>query len=77
MMMGFGLFGAIFMLAFWGGLIALAVWVARELFGSRRRSDVGGVATPREILDMRYARGEISKEEYDLMLRDLTGPAAR
>ena len=29
--------------------------------------------TPLEILKARYARGEISREDYDQMLRDLEG----
>ena len=29
--------------------------------------------TPAEILKARYARGEISREEYDQMRRDLEG----
>jgi putative membrane protein len=29
--------------------------------------------TPREILEARYARGEISREEYEQMRRDLEG----
>ncbi len=76
-MMGFGFMGAFFMLIFWGGLIALAVWIARELFGERQSGESKGFATPREILARRYARGEISREEYDLMLKDITEPGTR
>jgi uncharacterized membrane protein len=47
------------------------------LFGGRRNRDPGGYATPRDILARRYARGDISKEEYDLMLRDITEPGTR
>jgi putative membrane protein len=68
--MGFGMFGLVLMILFWGGLIALAVWLVRLLFPSANRS----LASPsdrnlgaREILDRRFARGEISREEYDLM----------
>jgi putative membrane protein len=32
-----------------------------------------GGQTPLEILDARYARGEISREEYEQMRRDLSG----
>ena len=36
--------------------------------GSNARGD-----TPRDILDRRYASGEIGKEQYDSMRRSLTG----
>jgi putative membrane protein len=68
--MGLGVFGLVLMILFWGGLIALAVWLVRGLFPSANRPP----ASPseqnlgaREILDRRFARGEISREEYDLM----------
>ncbi|MCD6290385.1 MAG: SHOCT domain-containing protein [Anaerolineae bacterium] len=71
MMMGFGFVGGLFMLLFWGGLIALAVWTARELFGRRQQRMLSDPLDPREILAERYARGDISREEYELILRDL------
>ena len=36
-----------------------------------RRGDGG--ETPRQILERRYANGEIGKEQYDAMRRDLNG----
>jgi len=68
--MGSGLFGLILMLLFWGGLIALAVWLVRSLFpqGARSPGQPGyREMNAREILDRRFARGEIDREEYDLM----------
>ena len=74
MMMGFGMLGLVFMLLFWLGLILLAVWLARALFNNDRflhsKPDHG--ASPKEILDQRYARGEINREEYELMKRDIS-----
>lgn len=72
--MGFGIFGFILMLLFWAGLIALAVWLVSLVFRSggqtsppvRRQSD-----SPQAILDQRYARGELSREQYELMKQDL------
>lgn len=72
--MGFGIFGLFFMLLFWGGLIAAAVWVGRALFagnGSAPPADRPRTPTARDILDQRYARGEITREEYERMKRDL------
>ena len=73
MMMGFGGIGLILMLLFWGGLIFGGVWLVKMLFNNGQN----GPATPRqlsvqEILDQRYARGEISREEYEIMKKDLT-----
>ncbi|OCX74398.1 SHOCT domain-containing protein [Acidithiobacillus thiooxidans] len=33
----------------------------------------GSAETPREALDRRYARGEITREEYQQMRKDLEG----
>jgi len=57
------------MLAFWGVVIAgVVVWI-RWLSGQGRqaRSD-----RALDILRERYARGDISKEEFDAKKRDLT-----
>lgn len=64
----------LFVLLFAVGLIALAVWVVSLLFPRGSRPMAGGVQTPtaREILDQRYARGEISREEYAQMKQDLS-----
>ncbi|HHH81978.1 MAG TPA: SHOCT domain-containing protein [Chloroflexi bacterium] len=71
MMMGMGLIGWVIMLLFWGGLAAGAVLLARALFP-------GGspVEEPREldalqILEMRYARGEIARDDFMRMKQDL------
>ncbi|MEJ2559975.1 MAG: SHOCT domain-containing protein [Anaerolineae bacterium] len=72
--LGFGLFGLLFMILFWVGLIALAVWLVGTLFGhSDRRATSSGdheLSAP-EILDRRYARGELTREQYELMKQDL------
>jgi putative membrane protein len=68
---GFGwwMFGAIFMIIFWGGLIALIVWAVTRL--SRR-----GGPGHRDALDIareRYARGEIARDQFEQIKRDLQG----
>jgi putative membrane protein len=71
---GFGLFGLLFMFLFWGGLIVLAIWLVGNLFpGNRppRRSAHEQDVRPGDILDRRYARGEITREQYELMKKDL------
>lgn len=73
-MMGFGFMGIVTMLLFWGLLIAGAVWLVRSIFpGSMNtnKSNEGRIMSPREILDQRYARGEITREQYKAMVDDL------
>jgi putative membrane protein len=72
--LGFGVFGLLFMILFWVGLIALAVWLVGTLFGRNgRRATFSGdhELSAREILDRRYARGELTREQYELMKQDL------
>jgi putative membrane protein len=59
----------LFMLLFWGLVIAGVVLGIRWLLGQGResRSD-----TSLEILRQRYARGEINKEEFETKKRDLS-----
>jgi putative membrane protein len=71
-MMGFGMLGGMFL--FWAVLIVLAVLVVRDLFQSKQ--SVGSTHTlapisAREILEQRYARGEINQEQYLAMLKDI------
>jgi len=74
MVLGMGL-GLLVLLVFWAVLIVGGVWLVRGLFAQGGRSRGGGAApaTPREVLDQRYARGDVSKEEYDLIRRDVEG----
>ncbi|MDD5338241.1 MAG: SHOCT domain-containing protein [Dehalococcoidales bacterium] len=55
------------MALFWGGLIALAVWFFRRII--RHESD--GKASPLDIAKERYARGEITKQQYEKLKKDL------
>jgi putative membrane protein len=68
---GWGMgFGGIFMLLFWAlivlGIVALAKWIFPSSGGWGRSS-----SRPLDILRERYARGEISREEYEHMRREL------
>ncbi|GAB4532965.1 MAG: hypothetical protein Kow0063_14250 [Anaerolineae bacterium] len=72
--LGFGVFGLLFMLLFWGGLVALAIWLVSALFPRGKQGadfPVDRDLSAREILDTRYARGEITREQYELMKQDL------
>jgi putative membrane protein len=72
--MGFSFFGLAFMLLFWIGLIFLSVWLVKGLFqGGSMPSPpkLDQRNNPIDILDQRYARGEINKEQYEIMKKDL------
>jgi putative membrane protein len=65
--------GALMMLLFWGGLLALVFFTVRALTRPGRRADgpKGTGDTALDILKKRYARGEISKSEYHEMRQQL------
>jgi len=67
-LMGYGGMGMIFMFLFWGGIIALVIFSIRQ--GTRKASPEYQ-ETPVEIVKNRYARGEISREEFDRIISEL------
>ncbi|MDP3091515.1 MAG: SHOCT domain-containing protein [Nitrospira sp.] len=64
-MMGLGL---LFMVLFWvfviAGIIYLVKWLMRQRIATRPESNL-------EVLKRRYARGEITKQEFEEMKRDV------
>jgi len=54
------------MIIFWGGVIALIIWAIRQSTEGR-----GGRGDAIDIARERYAKGEISREEFDQIRRDL------
>lgn len=76
MMMGFGFVGLFVMLIFWGLIIAGAVWLMKSIFPGVGIPNNRGEMQPLsalEILEHRYARGEITREQYLEMIEDLRG----
>jgi putative membrane protein len=76
---GFGLIELLIVLIILGvfaGVILLVVWAVRRISasGDQTAFSRGGEVQPsaREILQMRYARGEITREQYLEMLADLS-----
>ncbi len=66
---GLGIGGMIGMIVIWLLLIAAIVWaVSRLLPGrqARQGQSESGQETPEEILDRRFARGEIDVETYQV-----------
>ena len=73
MMGGFGLIGLIINIAILVGIIALVVWAVKRFSdGSTNWSQTSSGQSPREILQARYARGEITREQYQQILSDLS-----
>ena len=73
--MGFGVLGIVIMLGFWVGLIMLSVWIVKSLFqgtGNPTNTNEGNFSKPKEILDQRYSRGEITRDQYELMKQDIS-----
>lgn len=68
---GWGMgFGWIFMILFWAliilGIVALAKWLL-----SAGNPGSSASKQPLDILKQRYARGEITRDQYEQMRRDL------
>ena len=71
---GLGLFGLLIMVLLWIGLIVGAIWLVSALFPRNAqvtRLPAGRDLSAREILDRRYSRGEITREQYELMREDI------
>jgi putative membrane protein len=61
MMAGMGWLGILTMLLFWVGVLALVLWGVSNLFPMRQLTTETDAV---EIVRRRFARGEISREEY-------------
>ncbi len=69
-MMGFGLIGLLFNVLVLVGIVVLIVWAVKS-FSSRTHVEARGQSA-RDILQARYARGEITREQYQEMLKDIS-----
>ena len=82
---GYGMMGNgwwdLLMILFWllvlAGIVLLVIWAVRQLSGTGHgtaHKEFPGqtpIEDPCEIVRMRYARGEITKEQYEEMCRTL------
>jgi putative membrane protein len=70
---GFNPMGVILSLVLWAliisGIVLLVVWLARN--ANRGPSFIGSGESPLDILKKRYAKGEVTKEQFDAVKRDL------
>ncbi len=61
--------GWISMLLFWCTIVGLVIWGINKFTSTSRSSEDRGSLL--EIAKMRYARGEITKEEFEQIREDL------
>jgi putative membrane protein len=67
--MGYGMISG--MLLFWIVLIVVGVLLVRVLFQTNQTKIANLSPSARQILEIRFARGEITQEQYLLMLKDI------
>ncbi|MBI4317201.1 MAG: SHOCT domain-containing protein [Chloroflexi bacterium] len=68
---GLGLLGPGLMILFWVGIVVLLVWAIGASVSSRGGA-IARETSALEILQQRYARGKISKEEFETARRALS-----
>ncbi|HZJ49641.1 MAG TPA: SHOCT domain-containing protein [Actinomycetota bacterium] len=69
-MWGWGGLGLLWMALFWVGIALLVVWSVRQFGGG---SGGGSERRALEILEERFARGEIDRDEFEERKRVLEG----
>ena len=69
--MGFGLFGWLMMLLFWILIIVGVVFVVRWFISEGKAKGLRTEETALDILKKRYASGEIDKDQFETMKREL------
>ncbi len=63
-----GFLGILFMVLFWAAIILLIVWLYKQVRGT---AAVGASKSALDILKERYAKGEMTKEEFAEMRKEL------
>ena len=69
---GYGLFGWLMMLLFWILIIVGAALIIRWLVTETGSRSAAAGDTTVDILKRRYAKGEITKDQFEAMKRDLS-----
>lgn len=73
-----GLIGLLLNIAILVGIVLLVVWAVKQFSGSNSQgtSAITGITgqsrSAREVLDTRYARGELTRDEYQTILNDIS-----
>ena len=63
-------FGFLLFIVFWGAVIWLIVWAVRKSSGSKGME--GTTQSALDIAKVRYAKGEITKEQFEQIKKDLS-----
>jgi putative membrane protein len=72
--LGFMIVGLLIILLILIGLVVLVVWAVRRTTNPATNAGISArPQTAKEVLQQRYARGEITREQYQEMLQDLEG----
>jgi putative membrane protein len=69
-----GLIGLLFNIALIIGIIVLIIWAVQKFSSSNpgsKAASSGQSLSAREIADIRYARGELTREEYQSIRHDV------
>ena len=69
--MGIGIIGVLFSVIFWAGIIALIIWAITKLVKNENSGKVEK-QSPIDFAKERYARGEITKEEFEQIKKDIS-----
>jgi len=71
---GHTLFGGFFMILVWVAVIFFVVWLVREMSGSNKKQDgrEHHAKTALDILNERYAKGEIDRKEFEEKGKDIS-----
>ena len=68
----FHFFGSIAMVAFWVLVVAGIVWLVRNVSSDAGHGQAShGRESPLDILKTRYAKGELTKEQFESMKKDI------
>jgi len=76
MMHGFGIGGLLGMVLIWILLIAGAIWLIKQIFSGSANlpgRTSGNEERAIDILNKRYAHGDLNRDEYEQMKNDLQG----
>ena len=68
-MMGYG--GGMYMWLFWIFIVGVIAYLVFDRIKHNQNVKDSSVESPTEILKKRYARGEITKEEFDRLKKEL------
>ena len=71
-MFGWGFGGSLMMIIFWVAIIFFIVWIVKEVSGRNNSNKPRHGKSALEILEERYAKGEIDKKEFEEKKKDLS-----